>query len=209
MRLTFLALSCSTAIGCGSGNTDWARKQIGLPSEAEAKAEEARKAAESDLLVDKWAEKLAGQDRYEGVTEADSWGNLLKVEYKQDWTDEIMTVRSAGPDGAFHSGDDLVRTRTRAKPQAVLSGLPGWAYVAGLWLMCGLLALVVAGGLNSRRRRVRNRKTRREHPLPFTLCVMVLAPLALLFYTITFIGSIVGGAFGDDDFLLDFDFDLG
>lgn len=42
------------------------------------------------------------------IQEIDPWGTPVRVSYSQGGVAEVVTVRSAGPDGKFHSDDDVV-----------------------------------------------------------------------------------------------------
>ncbi|MCA9099135.1 MAG: hypothetical protein KDA36_12150 [Planctomycetaceae bacterium] len=48
------------------------------------------------------------------IKETDPWGRPLKIDYSQGGIAETVTVRSAGPDGVFHSDDDLVASGVSA-----------------------------------------------------------------------------------------------
>jgi hypothetical protein len=45
--------------------------------------------------------------------EADPWGRPLRVSYTRGGFMEAMTVRAAGPDGLFHTPDDIVEVRSK------------------------------------------------------------------------------------------------
>jgi outer membrane usher protein FimD/PapC len=46
------------------------------------------------------------------VEEKDHWGRNLRVDYSKTASQEILTVRSAGPDFKFFTLDDIVRKRS-------------------------------------------------------------------------------------------------
>lgn len=57
------------------------------------------------------------------IQEKDPWGHPLKVDYAQGGFAETVTVRSAGPDGVYHSGDDVVASGMSANLKGVGEGL--------------------------------------------------------------------------------------
>ncbi len=77
--------------------------------------------AEARATVARWAEQLHGQTTDAGVyirhpaqqlPENDPWGTPLNVTYGQGGFIETLTVRSAGPDRAFFTEDDIVAQRS-------------------------------------------------------------------------------------------------
>lgn len=169
---------------------------------------------DGDSLVAIWADKIQesatkdgfGFERIEGLTEADPWGQQIKVSYRQEWFKEIATIQSAGPDGAFDTTDDLTRIRTAKNPAGVLEGIsaPGWVVLA--WLFCGSLALAFSSGIGHRRVAKGKSKNHRR-PIVFAVATLLFAPIAVLIYGLQFIGGAVGanGEFFDG---FDFDFDI-
>jgi hypothetical protein len=65
------------------------------------------------------AERLDGQverGRYKRVepatvTDSDSWGHRISVEYRDEGIGERLIVRSAGPDGSLGNEDDITASR--------------------------------------------------------------------------------------------------
>src|SRR6187431_2446155 len=45
------------------------------------------------------------------ITDKDSWGRTLKVEYRDEGVGERLIVSSAGADGTHGTGDDVTATR--------------------------------------------------------------------------------------------------
>jgi hypothetical protein len=80
-----------------------------------------RRLDEARAQVRRWAEQLHGQTTDAGVyirhpgnrlPEDDPWGTPLVVSYSQGGFAETLTVRSAGPDRALHTQDDIVEQRS-------------------------------------------------------------------------------------------------
>jgi len=44
-----------------------------------------------------------------GTQVQDSWGRTLHVEYRAAENEEAVILRSAGPEGRFHTGDDILK----------------------------------------------------------------------------------------------------
>ncbi len=168
---------------------------------------------EGDALVQEWADKLGekqpngGFRHHEGITEQDPWGNLLKVEYQQKWFTEYLTVTSAGPDSKYGTPDDLVRTRSVSNPGGIGDGISTFGWVMIVWLGSAALSVWFSSSLISRHNRLKG-KVRREHPLGFALAVMVMGPLALIFYGLKLAANILGEFNGHPGWGLSFDFDL-
>jgi len=57
------------------------------------------------------------------IQETDPWGRPLKIDYSQGGIAETVTVRSAGPDGEFHSDDDLVASGVSANFKGIGNGV--------------------------------------------------------------------------------------
>src|SRR5437879_1478719 len=79
------------------------------------------RAAEARAQVTRWAEQLHAQTTDTGVylrhpgnqlPEDDPWGTPLSVAYTQGGFAETLSVRSAGPDRAWHTQDDVVEQRS-------------------------------------------------------------------------------------------------
>lgn len=94
--------------------------------------EKQEKIEETYALVKEWLEKLDGQttdtgvyERWEGeeLPAVDNWGKKLRVTYSQGGFMEILAVRSAGPDGQFHTNDDISGERHAQNLKGVGSGV--------------------------------------------------------------------------------------
>ena len=231
---TAVLIAIFTLVGCSKIKK--AGDYVGITSETPASApaetpEEraARERAEheaaiarlrdGDLLVQQWTDHLAekqsggGFKHHEGLTDPDPWGEMIKVEYKQKWFTEHLTVTSAGPDQKFGTADDLVRTRAVNNPAGIVDGVSTFGWVCVAWVGFGVMALVFATALNTRRNRLKG-KARREHPVVFGLAVILFAPLSFFFYGLKLSANMFGGMTGHphwglDGFDFDLDFDLG
>ena len=80
-----------------------------------------QRVAEAYAQATRWAEQLHSQTTDAGIyirhpgnqlPENDPWGTPLSVIYTQGGFAETVTVRSAGPDRAFYTEDDIVAQRT-------------------------------------------------------------------------------------------------
>jgi len=175
---------------------------------------QAQQLKDGDALVAKWADKIQetatkdsfGYERMEGLTEADPWGQQIKVNYRQEWFKEIATIQSAGPDGVFGNTDDLIRTRSAKNPAGIIEGISSLGWVVLAWLFCGGLALAFSSGIGHRRVTKGKSKNHRR-PLVFGVTTALFAPVAVLIYGLQFIGGALGanGEFFDG---FDFDFDI-
>lgn len=196
-------------VGC-DGGCNKIKKTVGLEPSIEDKEEERRaredaqkRLREADVLVHNFTERIAQPDssggfkHYEGLTEADPWGNNLKVDYKQDGISETITVRSAGPDSNFDTQDDLVRTRTTSNFWGFHRGLSVVQWVLFVWISSAILGTVLYLLVGAQR--VSHGK-HRKHPFAGVFILCLLGPIALIMYGI----AAVAGTFGDG-----FDFDLG
>lgn len=56
-------------------------------------------------------------------TDTDPWGRRLEIHYSEGGVAESLTVRSAGPDGLSHNGDDVVATRMVANFKGLGRGI--------------------------------------------------------------------------------------
>lgn len=88
--------------------------------------------AEARATVTRWAEQLHGQTTDAGVyirhpaqqlPENDPWGTPLNVAYGQGGFIETLTVRSAGPDRAFYTDDDIVAERSLMNLKGIGKGV--------------------------------------------------------------------------------------
>ncbi len=189
---------------------DKAAEQEKVVKERQASIERLKVA---DAVVQEWADKLGekqpsgGFKHHEGVTDPDPWGQLVKIEYKQQWANEIMTVTSAGPDGKFGTQDDLIRVRTASNPNGIIDGISNGGWFGITWVGLGLLGVLFATSLNSRRNKYKGRYTR-EHPLLFGFTLVVLAPLAFIYYGFKLLDNMFGVMRGHPGQGLDGDFDL-
>lgn len=91
-----------------------------------------RRLGEARAQVSRWAEQLHGQTTDTGIyirhpgnplPENDPWGTPLVVNYAQGGFAETLTVRSAGPDRAFHTQDDIVERRTLLNFKGIGTGV--------------------------------------------------------------------------------------
>jgi len=80
----------------------------------------------------RWADKLDAQTtetgiyiRFQGeeLPEADPWGKPLTVLYSQGGFMEMLTIRSAGPDGVYFTPDDLVVKRRAVNAKGIGIGI--------------------------------------------------------------------------------------
>src|SRR4051794_4284075 len=53
----------------------------------------------------------------------DPWGHPIKASYSRGGLQETLVVRSAGPDGLFANGDDILAERSKTNLAGVGSGL--------------------------------------------------------------------------------------
>ncbi len=165
-RSIYLLLCCAALVaisGCGKQEKP-----------AEDVASVNRKLQEGDALVQKWADKLQPEAKgnfvqHEGLTETDPWGNYLRLTYDHSTFTETLEIRSAGADKGFETADDLVRKREHRSATAFLGGSRttgtdptsgsaveegwGWPVFAGIWLVLGVFALIIAEGRRKRANR--------------------------------------------------------
>lgn len=87
---------------------------------------------ETRTKVTAWVEKLDGQTTKTGVyirrqgeelPEKDAWDTPLHVYYKQGGVAETVSVRSAGPDKKFYTGDDIYEERMAANFKGIGEGV--------------------------------------------------------------------------------------
>ena len=217
-KLLVIALVFSMT-GCGwFGKSEEEKK-----AEAEAAAAAQRKKVEdikvTDDLVANWTSRLevdktstGGFEKHEGLTEADPWGNFLKVEYDQDGAEEVMTVSSAGPDGTFGTEDDIKRTRTTDNYYGLFGEYSWVLWIVGVWLVAAFLAFIFSSVLEGYRQRRGKRTNQRRATGRVGVFAFFLAPIAFIFYGFMMLGMVFTDVFGfDGDFFdngPDFDFDL-
>jgi hypothetical protein len=88
--------------------------------------------AEAHSQVERWAEQLHSQTTAAGVylrppanqlPENDPWGTPLRVTYAQGGFAETLTVRSAGPDRAYYTEDDLLAQRSVVNLRGIGKGV--------------------------------------------------------------------------------------
>lgn len=187
-----------------------------LEEEKQRLAEEKKRFKEqqlrdADALVQEMAEHLQknatskGFTRIEGATELDPWGNALRIDYSQDWFDEIATIRSAGPDGKMDTFDDIIRTKKTSNVNGILHGM-GWiAWLVLIWLATGIFAILFSVGI-ANHRRGKGLSHKHKHPLVFLLAVAIFAPVLFLIFGLQLTGSVLGFV---GDFFDGFDFDFG
>lgn len=168
----------------------------------------------ADALLASWIVRLKNQDEhFEGLTDPDSWGNLILVSYRQDGVYEVVEVRSKGPDGAI-SGDDLIRTSRRINLLGAHNGFGYWPVVLLSWLVCAFVAL--AGT------KIKGKHKRKHHPVFSSMVVILASPIIVIAYSILMVMQTIYVLFGADSFvnvdlnnafevgfdLFDFDFDF-
>lgn len=98
-------------------------------------AREAKAREEAKSLVAAATERLDGRTTRAGgyvrpgqghefdLPESDPWGRPLKATYSSGGFMEVLTVRSAGPDGRFFNADDVVESRSKTTLAGVGNGL--------------------------------------------------------------------------------------
>ncbi|MBY0550621.1 MAG: hypothetical protein K2W95_25305 [Candidatus Obscuribacterales bacterium] len=161
-----------------------------------------RKLKVADELVQKWANKLQPEDRgafikHEGLTEADPWGNYLRVEMSQDYFEAVLIVRSAGPDGSYGNADDLTRERRCRNIFGVWRGL-GWMFwVPAIWVLSSVLTLWMVSWHRERRTR-RGRGRKRRHPVLTNFVIILFAPVVCALYLVASLIVGLGQLFGGD-----------
>jgi hypothetical protein len=66
-----------------------------------------------DSMADKLDQKITGglYDPIENISESDSWGNPIRINYEEEGIGQRLELRSAGKDGSFHTDDDLIASR--------------------------------------------------------------------------------------------------
>lgn len=217
MNWKILVLSLSL-VGC-----EKAKSVIGLEKEdpeitkqrlADEKQLKENQLKEGDALVQKWADQLVktatdeGFPRQEGLIDLDPWGNPLRIDYRQEWFNEIAIIRSAGPDGKYDTVDDLIRTRKASNPSGILHGINTAGWLGIIWISTGLLSFLFAAGIGNNRRN-KGKSSKHRNPIAFFIATLLLAPLVVFIYGLQYIGGALGAA-GDffDGFEFDFDIDL-
>lgn len=202
MRL-FLVLHALVvcASGCGCGYINKLNPFAG-PTPQEV-AETNRKMKVADELVQKWSNKLQPEERgsfvkHDGLTEADPWGTYLRVELTQDYFDEVLIVRSAGPDGSFGNADDLIRERRRSNVFGIWRGL-GWMFwVPALWILSSVLSLWMVHWHRERRTRHGGRDPQ-SRPVLTHFVIILFAPAVCALYLLASLIVGIGQLFGGDD----------
>lgn len=164
------------------------REMIGLQSKEEieeAKKRETDTKAENlkngDMLVAKWAEyvETKGTKHHEGITDVDPWGEQILITYKQEWFNEIATIKSAGPDTKFNTSDDLIRVRTIYNPSGILKGIDTVGWLIVLWVLSGICVLFFSNSIyiyrkTHNKRRIRDRE--HLHQLEYVI-MLIFAPI--------------------------------
>jgi len=211
LRSIMFIFVCLCLAGCSSNgcNTHF----MGTSDDQEAKKRQDIK--DADALVHSWAEKMTKSEeggfvKPEGLTDLDPWNNQIKIDYHQEWTQEVVIISSAGPDGYFGTKDDLMRKRTASNPSGLLKGLPGWLWMVLIWCFCGFLAFLASAGIRQNRI-AKGKSSTHKHPVIFTILVILFAPLALILLGLQYIGGTLGatGEFFDGfDFNFELDLDL-
>ena len=187
--LTYLMILCLIC-GCNKIKKTVGLESTELTSEDKQKQQEEaqRKLREADSLIHVFTERIGkpsdngGFQHYEGLTEIDPWGNTLKVDYKQDGINEIMTVRCAGPDNEFETQDDLIRTRSAPNFWGFHHGLSIGQWLLFIWVgsaVLGTVLYLIAGSQRTLRGK------RRNHPIAGVFILCLLGPIALFLYVIS------------------------
>ena len=122
--------------GCGDG----AARQAAID---QTQSQVLRMAAD----LDKMTTETGSYDRARqaGVQENDSWGTPIEIRYAQGGVVEEVTVRSAGPDKQFHTGDDLVAKGMSASLKGLGEGIKKNAEETSANVAKGLVKGTVAG----------------------------------------------------------------
>jgi hypothetical protein len=184
-------------------------KQKQQEEERRAKEEAQRKLNEADILVKTFIDRIAqpssdgGFQRHEGLNDIDPWGNQLKVDYKQEGINEIVTVRCAGPDSEFDTQDDLIRTRTTSNFWGFHRGLSGLQWLLVIWLGSAIIGTILYLIVGVQRH---SKGKHRGHPIVGVFILFLLGPIALLFYSIAAVASVLGEGIDFDFGDIDFDF---
>lgn len=100
IRLTVITITCLLIVGWFTAGPIFSRRK-------------------TDKRVVALADRIDGQierGRYKRtdpatITETDSWGHKLRIEYREEGIGERLIVRSAGPDGSFDTDDDITANR--------------------------------------------------------------------------------------------------
>jgi len=214
MKMTTL-LACLLLVGCGQSKdepvggvaqgpkkTILQRLGLGGPSKEEIAAQQefqTQQLKDGDALVAKWADKVQetatkdgfGFTKMEGLTEADPWGQQIKVYYRQEWFNEIATIQSAGPDGVYGNDDDLIRIRSAKNPAGVLQGISTIGWIVLAWLFCSLTAWAFSSGVGGRRVK-KGKSNRYRHPVAHAMSTTVFSPITMPIYALQYIGGILG-----------------
>lgn len=182
------------------------KKAVGLeiPSlPSEEREEAAKRLRDGDALVQSFTDQInqpdsnGGFKRYEGLTETDPWGIRLKVDYKQDGINEIMTVRSAGPDAEFDTKDDLIRTRSASNFWGFHKDLSFGQWIFLVWIASSILGTLLYLIVGTQRF---SHGKQRKHPFLGVFFIFLFGPFAFVFCVL----AAVAGSLGEG-----FDFDLG
>ena len=116
MRIKFLSSILLVALVAGCGNGPSQRERI-----KQAEAQVTRLADDLDRrTTDAGTYVRLPQDEQR---ERDPWGNRLRVDYSAGGVAEMVSVRSAGPDQAFHTEDDITVERMAANFKGVGQGI--------------------------------------------------------------------------------------
>lgn len=92
------------------------------------------------------------------VKETDPWGTPLDVSYSQGGVAEVVTVRSAGPDGEFHTTDDVMAQGMAANFKGVGEGIKKNAEETAAKAAKGAIRGTVEGVKESFRSKKRDRQ---------------------------------------------------
>lgn len=196
IRTLLCAVTLVFLMGCGNVHIPY------ISSPKPDKGETTKKMKETDALLSEYLPKVAvpspsgGFVHHEGLTEVDAWGNFLVVEYSQVNFRQVLTLRSAGPDGKFNTPDDLVRHSDTPNAWNILAGLSGWTWFFLIWGLSVFLAICLYASMH--------KNTPRKHPKLGLVFILMLGPIALVIYLIKAFAA-AGGAIAGSDFSIDFD----
>lgn len=98
-----------------------ARRMIRDPKLDQASAQVARVVTDLDQRTSETG--VYQKAELQEAQETDPWGNPLEVGYSQGGIAETVTVRSAGPDGAYYTQDDIVASGISANFKGIGNGI--------------------------------------------------------------------------------------
>ena len=105
---------CLSVIGCDNG----AAKRAAVEK---AEAQVRRIAADLDKRTTETGVYVRVKE--DEIKENDPWNTQVQVSYSQGGVAEVVSVRSAGPDGQFHTNDDVVAQGMAANLTGIGEGI--------------------------------------------------------------------------------------